>query len=184
MVQLLLPVATITLAAGWTLVGAATAHAALSDAADASYLETGTEGDVLEVQVATGGAPPAGGLHRLWVRTRRFGASPGPVLIDFSVFSGATLVATRSHTQPIGIGLTWYSWDLTAGETALIADYADLRIRSVDAQTVGAVTHIVADQYLELDDAAPVGGVPTTGERFMVQAGKRRPRVQVDGVKP
>lgn len=184
MVQTLRPASTVTLDPGWTLVGP-TAHEALNDSSDATYLHTGTEGDVLEVAVDPGSAPASGGLHRLWARTRRFGASPGPVLIDFSVVDGtAGVVATRQHAQPIGIGFAWYSWDLTPVEVALIVDYADLRIRSVDAQTVGAVEHYVADQYLELDDPAPPVTGTAVGERNALQAGKRRPLVQAEGVEP
>lgn len=185
MAQVLRPSSTVTLDAGWAIVGAGTAHAALSDSSDASYCETGTEGDVMEVGLQAGGAPPVGGLHRLWARTRRFGASAAPVTIDFSVRSGGALAATRSHAQPSGVGFAWYSWDLTLAEAALIGNYADLRIRSVDTQTVGAVTHRIAEQYMELDDPDP--GTPPAnviGERMAVQSGKRRPRVQAEGVAP
>lgn len=184
MVQILRPASDVTLDAGWSLRLAATAWEALSDSSDASYVSGNTEGDVCEVAVDPGAEPAPGGLHRMWARTRRFGASVAPVLIDFSVYDGATLVATRTHTQPPGVGFAWYSWDLTAGEIATIVDYTDLRIRSVDAQTVGAVFHYIAEQYLELDDPAPVGGTLTAGERTAVQAGKRMPRVQAEGVAP
>ena len=184
MVQILRPASTVTLDAGWALAGAATAHECLNDSSDASYVWGNTEGDVCEVALDPGSAPPPSGLHRMWMRTRRFGASPGPVLLDFELIDGSTVVATRTHTQPFGVGFAWYSWDLTALEIGAITDYADLRLRATDAQTVGAVWHYMAEQYLELDDPAPPGGVSVLGERTAVQAGKRRPLVQVEGVQP
>lgn len=52
--QTLLPSATATLDGGWSVVGAATAHAALGDADDASYVEGQTDGDEVVVQLQAG----------------------------------------------------------------------------------------------------------------------------------
>ncbi len=183
MAQTLRPASTVTLDAGWSVVGPS-AHGALNDSSDATYITSGTEGDVCEVALDAGSAPLPTDTHRLWVRTRRFGASPGPVLIDFSLICAAAVVATFGHAQPFGVGFAWYSWDLSAAQVAAITDYADLRIRSVDTQTVGAVAHYVAEQYLELGDPAPSGPPPTVGDRSALQVGKRRPLVQAEGVEP
>lgn len=185
MAQTLTPTGTVTLDAGWAVVAAGSAHAALSDGADASYIIGNTEGDVAEVALTAGTLPGAPNLHRLWWRTRRFGASPGPVLLDVSLVEGAVVRATHQHTQPIGVGFAWYSYDLTPAEYGAVSNYADLRLRFVDAQTVGAVEHIIAEGYVELSDPAPPPGTqPSTGDRTAIQAGKRAPLVQVDGVQP
>jgi hypothetical protein len=156
----------------------------LNDSSDASYLIGNIEGDVAEVALDAGSLPGAPNLHRMWWRSRRFGASVGPVLLDVSLIEGAAARATYRHTQPSGTGLTWYSYDLTPAEYGAIVDYADLRLRFVDAQTVGAVDHIITEGYLELSDPDPVGGGGVTGERNALQVGKRRPLVQAEGVEP
>jgi hypothetical protein len=115
----------------WTVSGASSVHAALSDETDASYVESGDNpaGTLFEV-----GLPPiATGDITVAVRMQQAGATPSES-VAVSLRQGATQIAVRTYT--LTTAWTTYQFTTTSAETAAITDRSALRVRAV--ATAGA----------------------------------------------
>ena len=113
---------------GYSVVGAATAHAALASVSDASYVETSVAEDSLEVSLANPPADPI--IHKFHiVRFRvRFNNATPPINdgMNISLKQGTTQLAT--FFQLLTSSFVQYEFILTEEEAEAITDYNDLRI--------------------------------------------------------
>jgi hypothetical protein len=157
MVQEALPSGTVS--NNWdTLTGAATAHEALDDPVASpddgtTMIETNTQGDVCEVNIATVTDPTVGTGHIIHWRANGTG-SGAPERITVDLVETSTIRASSPSTAIVDSTWTDFSYTLTVAEANSITDYTDLRIRMTATVLGGGETLQVTRCYLEVPDAS------------------------------
>ena len=150
MTQHLHPISTVS--AGLWTANATTLHGDTDEGVDspddeATYAETDTDAQDMELLLEPGIDPLTGDGHVLQWRARQHGIGIGATELTVALYQGAGLIATgvASHTTTYSTA----SYLLTAAEANAITNYADLRVRvRVVLPSGTAHVHVTA---LELD---------------------------------
>jgi len=147
-----------TVSNDWSVVGAATAHAALASASDSSNIQTQTDEDLCRVNISSLTDPEVSTGHIIKFRAQATG-SGAPERIQVKLFEGSTERAASGNLAITRGSFAAYSYTLDATETDSIADYTDLRIE-IRAAVVGGGSDELecSEAFLEVPDA-PVGGL-------------------------
>jgi hypothetical protein len=132
MTQTIRPIATLQ-ATNWTPVGAATIHAALSDATDTTYADSANNpdfGDLCTVQLADPGLPGSGN-HNLFYRIGKSATAGRTINFQVRLFHGTTLINTWNHADVDAIVEFDQLWTPPSG-----IDWGDLRV-TLEAEDTG-----------------------------------------------
>lgn len=131
-------------AGGWTTTGAASAHAALADTDDASYINTGAT-TTIRLSLSAVTDPGVGTGHKLVVRAK---TSSGGT-ITAALYEGASARKAATTIGTLQAALTNHEVTLSEAEANAITDYSNLELRLAASPAV-LQNVTVAKAYLQV----------------------------------